>query len=61
MVKKYVIKKYDGDDMYSWAVFYAKDVKGLRSPIFWGEAEPIICGLSRISAQHERNHLENKN
>jgi len=47
----YTIKKYAGDDDYSWAVFNAKDVKGMRSPIFWGEAKPLISGLNKHSAR----------
>ena len=47
----YTIKKFDGDDSYSWAVFYISDVKGKRSPIFWGEAKPLISGLDKHSAR----------
>lgn len=56
----YTIKKYDGDDCYSWAVFRKKDVKGLGSVVFYGEAQPVMCGLSRSSAQYERDNLNNK-
>jgi len=55
---KYTIKKFNGDDQYSWAVFYAKDVKGMRSPIFYGGAHPIINGLSRSEARYHRDRLE---
>ena len=58
MKKKYTIKKYNGDDQYSWAVFRAADVKGMRSPIFYGDAEPIINGLDRHMAQYHRDNLE---
>ena len=53
----YTIKKFDGDDSYSWAVFYASDVRGMRSPIFWGEAKPLISGLDRTSALDVVKHL----
>ena len=33
MKKKYSIKKFNGDDQYSWAVFHAADVKGVQSVI----------------------------
>ena len=58
MKKKLTIKKFDGDDQYSWAVFSAADVKGKRSPIFFGEASPIVCGLSRASAQSYKRKME---
>ena len=48
---KFTIKKFNGDDAYSWAVFRAQDVKGMRSPIFWGQARPVVSGLSRSDAQ----------
>lgn len=54
---KFSIKKYNGDDQYSWAVFYAKDVKGMRSPIFYGDATPLISGLSRADAQYHKKWL----
>jgi len=55
---KYTIKKFNGDDQYSWAVFRAADVKGMRSPIFYGDAEPIINGLDRSEARYHRDRLE---
>ena len=55
---KYTIKKFDGNDAYSWAVFRAQDVKGMRSPIFYGQARPVVCGLSRSDAQYHKRQLE---
>jgi hypothetical protein len=57
---KYSIKKFNGDDQYSWAVFRAQDVKGMRSPIFYGQARPVVSGLSRSDAQYHKKSLENK-
>ncbi len=57
---KFSIKKYNGDDQYSWAVFYAKDVKGLRSPIFYGDAQPVMSGLDLYMARYNRDRLEKK-
>ena len=57
---KFSIKKYNGDDQYSWAVFYAKDVKGMRSPIFYGDALPIINGLDRSEARYHKECLERR-
>ena len=47
---KWTIRKYDGDDQYSWAVFRMKDVKGMGNQIFYGEATPLVCGESRACA-----------
>jgi hypothetical protein len=57
---KFSIRKFDGDDIYSWAVFYAKDVKGMRGPIFYGQAKPVMCGMSRTEAGYQRDSLEKK-
>ena len=60
MKKKFTIKKFNGDDSYSWAVFYAADVKGMRSPIFYGDARPVMNGLTRSDAQYHKKCLEAK-
>jgi len=57
---KFSIKKYNGDDQYSWAVFYAKDVKGLRSPIFYDDAQPVMSGMDRNEARYQKKRLEEK-
>jgi len=57
---KYTIKKFNGDDQYSWAVFRVQDVRGMRSPIFFGQAQPVINGLSRSEARHHKECLERK-
>jgi hypothetical protein len=44
------VMKFDGDDMYSYAVFRAADVKGMRSPIFAGQARPVRCGMGKQQA-----------
>ena len=60
MKTKYTIKKFNGDDQYSWAVFRAQDVKGMRSPIFYGQARPVVSGLTRSDAQYHKKSLEAK-
>ena len=56
---KYSIKKYNGDDSYSYAVFRAEDVKGMRSPIFYGDTlPPLINGLGRTEALYYKKKLE---
>ena len=57
---KFTIRKYDGDDELSWAVFKSNDVKGMGNQIFFGEAKPITSGLSRQSASHVRDTLNKK-
>ena len=59
-MKKYSIKKFNGDDQYSWAVFRAQDVKGMRSPIFYGQARPVVSGRDRSEAQYHKRQLEAK-
>ncbi len=54
----YVIRKYNGDDPLSWAVFRRIDLpKGHRGPVFLGEARPLISGLSRTEAQYQKKVL----
>ncbi len=60
MKQKYTIKKFNGDDSYSWAVFRAQDVRGMRSPIFFGDARPVISGLTRSDAKYHKQQLEAK-
>ena len=58
---KYTIRKFNGDDSYSWAVFRKSDLpKGRRGTIFWGEAQPIYSGLTRSSARYYKNLLEER-
>ena len=60
MKTRYTIKKFNGDDSYSWAVFYAADVRGMRSPIFLGDARPIVTGLTKSDAKYHKQQLEAK-
>jgi len=55
---KYCIKKFDGDDSYSWAVFKKSDVNGLGSIIFYGQAKPICCGLDRQMAIYYKDRFD---
>lgn len=56
--KKYTIRKFNGDDAYSWAVFRSADVKGKRGIIFPGEAKPLYAGMSRAEANYYRTLME---
>ena len=60
MKQKYTIKKFNGDSSYVWAVFRAQDVRGMRSPIFYGDARPVMSGLTRSDAQYHKKQLEAK-
>ena len=56
---KYVVRKFDGDDAYSWAVFLKDDLpKGHRGIVFYGEARPIVNGCSRNQANSYKKDLE---
>jgi hypothetical protein len=55
---KYVTRKFDGDDEYSWAVFLKEELpKGHRGIVFWGDARPILTGCSRRQANHHRDQV----
>ena len=57
----FAIRKYMGDDSYSWAVFRKSDLpKGHRGVYCGYYARPIVSGLSRGSAQHYKRTLEQK-
>jgi hypothetical protein len=56
----FIIRKYDGDDAYSWAVFSKESLpKGHKGIVFYGQAKPIICGLNRRQAIFEKENLIN--
>jgi len=57
---KYTTRKFDGDDAWSWAVFLAESIKGIKGIIFYGEATPIMCSLTRNTARNEASKLNKK-
>jgi hypothetical protein len=58
---KYTIRKYDGDDRYSWAVFRKDSLpKGHRGIVFYGNARPVYSGCSRDQARYYKSMLEKK-
>lgn len=60
-VSKLTVRKFDGDDMYSWAVFRKADIpKGLKGPLFSGDAPPLITGLTRTGARYYLKRLERR-
>jgi hypothetical protein len=58
---KYTVKKFNGDDDYSWAVFRTKDVKGIKGVVMYGQATPIVSGCSKTEAQSHKKHIERGN
>jgi hypothetical protein len=58
MRSEYTIRKFDGDDMYSWAVFYKRDVAGTRGVVFYGQAKPRVCGCGRSEAMYYKQQFE---
>jgi hypothetical protein len=54
---KFRAMKYDGDDPYSWAVFKAEDIKGLRGSVPYGYAKPVVSGLTIDIARYEARKL----
>ena len=60
MGKKFTARKYDGDDMYSWAIFHTKDVKGMGNLIFYGQACPLYAGLDIYEARQMVKRMEAK-
>ena len=60
-MKRYTIRKFNGDDRYSWAVFKKSDLPtGHRGVVFWGDANPAVSGCSRQEAKHFAKNLENR-
>ena len=58
MKTKFVIRRYDGDDSCSWAVFKLEDVRGMGNQIFYGQATPIVCGLNKMEAKSHKRVFE---
>ena len=57
----YVSRKYNGDDLYSWAIFRTKDLtKGHRGIVFYGEATPVVSGMDRREASWMTKDLNMK-
>ena len=54
----FTTRKFDGDCAYSWAVFRKADVKGTRGVVFYGQAHPVVCGLSKSEADYYKDKLE---
>lgn len=61
---QFVVRRFNGDDRYSWAVFRKADLPddvrrgGINArPVFYGEAKPVVSGLSKREAVAERDRL----
>lgn len=59
---KYKATKWMSESTQSWAVFYHKDVYGLKSPICNPKIKPIITGMDQATArQYIVDLLEKEN
>jgi hypothetical protein len=59
-MSKVVVRRFNGDDDYSWAVFRAKDIKGITGVVLYGDATPIVSGCSKTEAQAYKKDIEAK-
>lgn len=57
-MKKLVIRKYNGDDSYSWAIFKSEDVGNNKGIITCSHIKPIMSGLQRSEASYYKSKLE---
>jgi hypothetical protein len=59
-MSKVVVRRFNGDDDYSWAVFRAEDIKGITGVVLYGDATPIVSGCSKTEAQAYKKDIEAK-
>jgi hypothetical protein len=57
---KYKATKYMHDNPESWAVFYHKDVYGLKAPICNPKVKPLVFGMKQSEARNYIKDLEAK-
>jgi len=55
---KVVVKKYNGDDDHSWAVFRADRVKDLGKIVFCEDAPPIFAGCTKKEALYYKKCID---
>ena len=57
MTDRYFVRKYEGDDDLSWAVFRNLPPRLRRLKIVTADfhVHPVVCGLSRREADYYRN------
>ena len=61
IMPKYVLRKYNGDDTHSWAVFKSADLpKNHRGIVFTGDAMPLVTGCVQNEARYYRDQLNAK-
>ena len=51
--------KFNGDDTYSYALFYRDDVCGMDSPISYSP-HPIVCGMSYHEAWKQKKRMDDE-
>ena len=57
MKSRFRVMKFNGDDTYSYAIFYKDDVRGLSSPICYSP-QPIVCGMSYNEAWKQKKRMD---
>lgn len=57
---KIVVRRFGGDDEFSWACFEANDVKHIKGIIAAEQAVPIISGLNKQMANHHKYVLQER-
>jgi hypothetical protein len=56
---KYRVMQFNGDDYYSYAIFHAKNVRGMSSPIMYNP-QPIVCGMGYREAHAQKKMMDKK-
>lgn len=59
-MSNYVIRKFNGDDAFSWAVFRREAVNTIKGIVELGQARPIISGLNREMAEFYKRKYNGK-
>ena len=59
MKSRFMVMRFNGDDTYSYALFYRDDVRGMDSPIHWSP-QPIVCGMSYNEAWKQKKRMDNE-
>lgn len=58
MANTYTVKRYEGDDKYSWAVFQNLTPAQKKESILFWPVRAAMSGLSRDQANYEKKRLQ---
>ena len=56
-MSRYKVMKFNGDDLYSYAIFYKEDVRGMYSPICYSP-QPIVSGMDYAEAHSRKKRMD---